>query len=348
MDQIFEILSRRRWYFLVPFLVVFLVPAMATLIFMRSYEANSLVWLDSDVSIVPLLSDQPPATGEERLIQPEADTLQQLVQSRTFLTDVIAATPMKEKMDTPQGRESTIDAVRSDLSVEVVGPNSVRITYFGSSPAEAVVVVKATTDKFFDWVRTGAREKGEESIEFFTTRVAAHEEELAQTQEELRAYKEEHPETEQLEIRDRTLTPSEITVSPAVQLRFEQLKTEEEYVRALYESSLEDLAQIRSLAAAEEERYLTGMRLVDAPVEPTSFSKKRLALADFLALMAALAIGAVAVTVAELTDHTFRSSRDAEEALDVPVLLEIHKPAPPPAEEPAPERSEQSSEASEA
>ncbi len=91
----------------------------------------------------------------------------------------------------------------------------------------------------------------------------------------------------------------------------------------MYDSSLTDLAKIRVLSSAREERYLNGLRVVDRPVTPTSFSLKRLLLLDFLALMAAVIVGSTAVIVAELTDRTFRTERDVRDELQLPVLVEV-------------------------
>ena len=48
-------------------------------------------------------------------------------------------------MDNPKEREATINFVRRNLASAVVGPNALRISFYGRSPDQAVTVVKATT-----------------------------------------------------------------------------------------------------------------------------------------------------------------------------------------------------------
>jgi len=327
VKEAIDILIRRKWLFIIPFAVVFIVPVVLSLFFMRSYEANSLVWLDSDVSIAPVLNEQATVQEGDRPIQTEADTLQQLLQSRAFLTGVIAKTPLQSKMDTERGRAQTIAFVRKNLRTEVVGPNALRITFYGRSPKEAVTVVGVTTDEFLSWVRQSVKQQNEKSTTFFSDKSKGYANELETARTELQRLKEKYPATQQLEILDKALAMSKITASPAVQSEFQRLKAQEEYAQGMYDSSLTDLAKIRVLASAQEERYLNGLRIVDKPVTPTSFSLKRLLLLDFLALMAAIIVGTTAVVIAELTDRTFRTERDVQDELHLPVLVEVGESA---------------------
>ena len=49
VEQVLVILRRRKWLFIIPFTVVFLIPVIHAYLYARSYEADSTVWLDSDL-----------------------------------------------------------------------------------------------------------------------------------------------------------------------------------------------------------------------------------------------------------------------------------------------------------
>jgi uncharacterized protein involved in exopolysaccharide biosynthesis len=327
VEQAIGILKRRKRLIVIPFIVVFLMPAIYAALFMRSFEANSLVWFDSDASIVPVLSQQAGvAQAADRPIQQEADTLQQLLQSRAFVSAVVKHTSLMTKMGTPREREETISYVRKNMRTEVVGPNALRITFYGKNPQQAVSIAGATTDQFLSTVRETVREQNDKSVAFFAKRSEQYAAELNSARAEIRAYKEKHPSAQQLDVGDKVLTAPKVTASPAVQMQFQRLKSQEEYAKQLYETSLVDLAETRSIASAKEEQYLTGFRVVDKPVLPTSFSKRRMLLADMLAFMVAAAVAVLAVLVAEATDRTVRTEKDVREAVDLPVLVEIKQP----------------------
>ena len=325
MRHAIEVLRRRKWAFLIPFLIVFILPVVYVMVFMRTYEANSMVWLNADVNIVPTLNQGAAPTSSDKPIQAQADTLQQLVQSRAFLTKMIASTSLQSKMGTERQRSSTIDFVRRNTQTDVVGPNALRITFYGKTPAQAVDVVDSETTTFLEWVRQAVKDQNDKSIKFFSDRSAQYSGELSKARASVQAFKEQHPEAEQLDIADKVLTAPKITASPAVQATFAGLKEQQTYAETLYKNSLEDLAKVRVLASAQEEQYLTGLKVIDRPIQPTSFSMKRFMLAVFLAFIAAVAVGGSAVVIAEFMDPTLRSSSDVEEVLSLPVLAEIRQ-----------------------
>lgn len=328
MRQAIEILMRRKRLFTVPLIAVFVIPAIISMLFMRSYEANSLVWLDSDVSVASVLKGEVVDEGATRPIQTEAETLQQLLQSRTFITKVVEGTRLQDKMDTAKGREQTIEFVRKNMRTEVVGANSLRISFFGRSPDEAVTVVDRTTAEFLAWVQGAVKTQNQKSVGFFSAQADSYRKELQKARVALQNFKESHPEAAQLDIADKVLSAPNITASPAVQSEFGRLKSQTDYAQQLYDSSLSDLAKTRVLSAARVERYTNGLHTVDQPVVPTSFSLKRLLLFDLVALMAAIMIGGLAVILAELTDRSVHTERDVEDLLDLQVLSEVRQTSP--------------------
>lgn len=323
MKQVIEVLKRRKWLFIIPFAVVFLLPVIYSLLFMRTYEANTLLWLDSDLSITSVLRGTALETAETTTIEQENETLQQLLESRTFVTSVIEKTPLKSKMDTPKGREKAIRYVQRNLGLHVVGPNALKITFFGDTREESVTFSKAISDSFIEWVKESVEEQNKKSSVFFNQRAENYRQELSKTRAELSDYKVAHPETKQLIIAERVLDPPEITVAPAIQAEFRRLTLAEQTAEDLYSSALTDAAQNRALVAAQYERYINGLRVVDEPVAPTSFAKKPIALMGFLAFVAAIIVAAGAVILAEYTDRSLHSEKDVGEALDLTVLTEV-------------------------
>lgn len=324
MKRAIEALLRRKRLFLIPFLIVFVLPVIYSAIFMRSYEASAVVWLDSDTNITTVLQSDLAVSASEFPIQEQADTLSQLLQSRTFVESVIATTSLSAEMTTAREKEKTIEFVRERLAAGAVGANALNITFYGRSAAEAVEVASATTDVFLQWVRQAVEDENAKSLAFFTDENLYYQTELETARTTLENFRKQYrTETTQLDLAEKELTTTTSDVDPAIKTEYDRLKSQETYAEAMYQSSLTDLANARSLAAAEEGRLITGLRVIDEPVEPASFSLKRLLLVDFLALMSAIIVGVVAVVIAELTDETFRTEADVEDVLSLPVLAEV-------------------------
>lgn len=317
------IMRRRKWYFIIPVVIVFLAPTLWAFFTMRHYEANSVVWLNSDAGIASVLGQSSNDQGSTP-IQQEADTLTQLLQTRSFLTDVVGGTALQKSMTTASGRAATLAFLRKNIGTDVIGPNSLRITFSGQNPGQAVAVTRSITHKFMDWVRLSAHAEGAQSDSFFTDQVDKYRKKLSQARAKVLAFKVAHPGTDALDISDQVLVPPKVTVSPQVQSQYEKLKSQLEYTQQLYTSSLSDLAKTQALAA-EQQRFAESMSVVDGPILPTTFAKKQIVLTGLLALLAALAIGVTSVVVAETGDRGIRGRREAQRALDEPVMSDAHR-----------------------
>lgn len=323
MNEILEILRRRKWLFIIPFAVVFIVPVLVSLVFLRSYESNSMLWLESNASAASVLARHGGGASSDNPATAQASALRQLMQSRRFVTQVIEGTALKSEMGTAKERDETIDFVRDNTQIEEVGPNAVRVTFVGRSPGEAVAVVRTTTSEFVEWVHASARKQSRETIQLFTEQADQYRAQLETATADLQAYREQHPETQQLDIAERLMNPPKVSASAAVRAEYSRLKLAAEYAQQQYDESLKDLAEARVLATLQEQRYTRGFRTVDQAVAPISFSMRRMAIAMFMAFVAALIIGITAVAWAEYSDKTLHSGRDVEEALDLPVLTEV-------------------------
>jgi capsular polysaccharide biosynthesis protein len=216
-----------------------------------------------------------------------------------------------------------VEFVRENARVEVVGANAVRVAFYGRSPREAVTVAKTTTSEVVNRVRAAAEKQSAKTISLFVDQSEAYRVALEEANTALEAFREDHPETRQLDIAERLLSPPDITASAAVQTEYAQLKLAADHAQTQYDQSLSDLGQARVLSTLQAERYTSGFRTVDEPVEPVSFSMRRMALFVFMSFVAALIIGGTAVVWAEYNDRTLHSGQDVEDALDLPVLTEV-------------------------
>ncbi len=157
----------------------------------------------------------------------------------------------------------------------------------------------------------------------FARQASANREDLESARAALQAFKERHPETQELDIAERMLTPPKISASPAVQSEYLQLKLNAEYAQQLYDSSLKDLGTARVLTGLQQEQRIKGLHTVDAPSRPTTFSLRRMLLWVFMALLAALTVAVGAVFIAESRDQRIHSVADVEELLGLHVLAEV-------------------------
>ncbi|MCL2504003.1 MAG: hypothetical protein FWE94_05310 [Coriobacteriia bacterium] len=327
MKQVLEVLKRRKWLFIIPFCIAFVLPSVFSFIFMREYKANALLWLDDDLSISAVLEGKSPADVIPSTIEGESRRFEQLLKSRTFVIKVIEKTPLKADLSTPKKREKAIKYIQRNLGLYAVGPNALEVAFHGKDGEEAVLFAQVASDVFIEWVREAVQTQNEESTTFFAESTEGYRTELNRIRIELQKFKEDHPETQQLVLAEKTFSTQPITVSPFVQGEFQRLTMEEQSAQELYAGALEDLAKNRAINAAQTKKYMSGLRIVDEPVEPLSFSKTKMVLYWFLSFVAALVLGICVVVIAEFTDRSLHTASDVGQLLDLAVLTEVRDAA---------------------
>lgn len=323
MKETIEILARRKRVFIIPLVVVFLIPTVISFFFMRSYEASALVWLDSDAALTPLVrdSEQP----EDSPIKKSADMMSQLLQSRSFVKQVIARTDLKKQMTTARNEDDLVSSLQQNLTCWPSGSNSLKIVFNGSNPVVAKQVVKAVIDLYMRWNLKSIEEQNISAVNFFDEQVKVYRVKMDKSNEALRIFKEGHPETQLLEQTKMLLSPMKVDATPEVQLKFERLQKEQEAASKLYNAALDNLAKARVLGEAESWKYHSGFRIIDYPHVSSSFSKKRPLLVSALSLIIALIVAILAVAAFEVTDRTLRTEQDVKQMLKLPVLAAIPK-----------------------
>lgn len=313
MSRIGDVVARRKWLLILPLIVVFLLPSIWSAATMRTYEANSLVWLDTNTSIASVLKVQgAEMNSNDAPIQAEADALEQLLQSRSFVSGILKKTPLRSRMDSPRELAKAVTYIQENTSVEGVGPNALKISFTGDSPGQAVSVVKAMTTALVDWTKNAAVRQSEDTVRLFAEQVAADSTNLEKARAELQAYKRKHPETKRFVVRDGMLETPDSDVSEEVQTEYLRLSLARENAEALYDSSVSELGATRVLSTLQRERYVSGLHTLDEPVAPTTFLLGPLLLFDFLALCAALLIAGLSIALAEASDKTVRGRHDVE------------------------------------
>ena len=139
----------RRLY--IPVLLLLLVAtAVGTYYLARTqYEATARIWVDK-----PALDNVLDPNAPSAFVSPgqqQADKLTQLLQTDSFVADILTNTTVSARLSNEADRDRVIKEVRGKLAVTPLGTNTVKITYAGSDPILCQQVVQGTIDQFRAW-----------------------------------------------------------------------------------------------------------------------------------------------------------------------------------------------------
>jgi|Deesub1362A_J573_1020465.scaffolds.fasta_scaffold00985_13 uncharacterized protein involved in exopolysaccharide biosynthesis len=320
MKEFLEVIFRRKRLFIIPFLVIFLIPSIFSFFFLRTYEASALLWVDSDTALSRLALNQTGGGGSLPAAR-YLETLTQLLESRTFIERVVNKTDLKGKVKT--ARE--LSKIKARLKAFSVGPNTIKVVYYGRNPVLAKQIVQATTEEFVDWNLEFIQKENAATISFFESQLELSKKKWEESRKALQKFKEKHPETELLEERKLTLSPIKTGATPQVKLEFDRLQKEYEYTSKMLESAIDDLAQAKVTAEVKLYKQKRLFRIIDPPRVPATFSRKKLLLPIAVSFFLALAFSLGLVTFVEWMDQSIKTEEEASKTLDIPVLASIPK-----------------------
>jgi uncharacterized protein involved in exopolysaccharide biosynthesis len=139
---------RYRWVVLGILLIVWGTGLTAAYIeYKTTYEAKSTIWVlkaAADLT-VPNPSD-PNVPLVQTAASQQADLLNQLLATRSFVRDVIGRTSMKATLDVTKNESAFLDDVRKHFKVATLGPNMLTVAFDGRDPALAAALVQAALD----------------------------------------------------------------------------------------------------------------------------------------------------------------------------------------------------------
>ena len=133
-----------RWVLVAMLIVVWGAGLVASVVEYRStYQSEATIWA---VRAAPARSVTDPDDPNIALIQTaaaqQAEVLKQLLQTRSFLADVVGRTSLKEAFDRAANQDQYLDDIRKRFRVETLGTSLIRVSYAAHDPATPSELVK--------------------------------------------------------------------------------------------------------------------------------------------------------------------------------------------------------------
>jgi uncharacterized protein involved in exopolysaccharide biosynthesis len=121
--------------------------AAAVFEYTSTYQSDATIWA---VRAAPALSVTDPDDPNIALIQTaaaqQAEVLKQLLQTRSFLIDVVGRTSLKSSLVSAADPDRFIDDIRKRFRVETLGTSLIKVSFAGHDPASPPELVKAALD----------------------------------------------------------------------------------------------------------------------------------------------------------------------------------------------------------
>jgi succinoglycan biosynthesis transport protein ExoP len=151
---------RRKWFFIVPFIVIIMVAMGYAFFGPKIYKTSTSTLIVTEQSPLTSREEQPSATEEnmaERL-----RNLQQQVMSRSFIETIIEEYNLLAEPKRKPSLESVIESVRDRIDVQLPAMHVFNISFEDRDPVRATKIANRLTTLF---IERRAKEKEERALE---------------------------------------------------------------------------------------------------------------------------------------------------------------------------------------
>jgi polysaccharide chain length determinant protein (PEP-CTERM system associated) len=245
-----EIALRRRWWFIIPFLLTILIGTGWSLKLPKVYQAGTLILVQRQRVPSSYVQEIVSIDLEDRI-----RTITQQITSRTNLEKIIKEFNLYNKLGRHMFMEDKIQSLRKRIRVDVSrggrrGANAFQIFFTGRYPKQTAVVANALTSYFITENIKLREDQAIGTSEFITDELENIRRRLLEKEEVLKRYREKYMGglPEQLDTNLRILT----RIQQQIVTNQENLRGSENR-KLLIQQQISEAAEIRSARAAPAE-----------------------------------------------------------------------------------------------
>jgi len=182
-----EIVLRRKWFIVLPFIIIVIGGIIYSYQRPRIYQASTLILIQQQK--VPTAYVQPTVTSPigERL-----HTISQQIMSRTRLEAIINELSLYQDLRGTLFMEEIVEEMRKDIELQVRGRDSFQLFYEGKNPRVVATVANKIASLFIEENLKVREELAEGTTEFLDRELSRVKKQLVNQETALRRYKEEH------------------------------------------------------------------------------------------------------------------------------------------------------------
>ena len=180
------IITRRRWFFIMPSVAIIVVAMIVGLCLPRIYEAETILLIQDQQVINPLIEGLAVATPVSERLR----TLREEILSWTSLSRLANELKLDRGAKSPIAFERLIKRLQSDINVRMRGKDLVAISYEDPDPVLAQTLVNTITNIYMQRnVESQSAETGT-AITFIESEMAVYKKKLEDSERSLREFKE--------------------------------------------------------------------------------------------------------------------------------------------------------------
>ncbi len=181
-----QMFLRRKWFFIVPFISVFVLSVLATFIMPKTYQAQAIILVEEEGMVNPLLSNLAVSTS----VGDRLHKIREEILSWPRLLQLIEELELNKDVRSSLELENLIRGIRGKISLRMRGRDIIVISYQDKIPSITQKVVNTLCDILIRRNIIAQNAEADSAITFIEDQLKFYQDRLEVSEDALRKFKE--------------------------------------------------------------------------------------------------------------------------------------------------------------
>ncbi len=173
-----KIFFRRRWLLITPTFIGLIIGIVASFVMPRSYEASSLILVEEEKLINPMIQGLTSSTPMTMRMQ----TIKEILLGWNSLVELTKKLNLAKNIQNQAQFEQLIMSLRRNINIQMRGINIIKIAYTGKNPEETQIITKTLGDILVEENMRKQTKEADVAINFLTEQLQIYKKKLKETE----------------------------------------------------------------------------------------------------------------------------------------------------------------------
>ena len=186
IQKYLRIAVRRKWFFIIPLIVISLASLAASFLMSKVYEAKAVILIEDKRVLNPLLNQ----LAVSRTVQDRLNALREDILAWPRIFQLVEKLGLNKDVKDPLEVEELITGIRKNITLNMRARDVVNISYRGKDPWSTQELVNTLCDILIERNVSSQSEDTASAIQFINEQLTIYKDKLNSSESELRKFKE--------------------------------------------------------------------------------------------------------------------------------------------------------------
>ncbi|MDD5072255.1 MAG: GNVR domain-containing protein [Candidatus Omnitrophica bacterium] len=191
-----QIIFHRRWFFMMPFVIVFFTASIGSFFLPKYYQSAVLVLVEEEKPINPLATKEPTyvsVTGQPPTLSEQLKTLTEKLLSYPHLLVLVKTLGLDKGIADQASYEKLLMGIRKRAEVKMRSPDVFQISYEDKNPVVSRDSVRTLVKIFIDENKSKKTEQAKDAVKFAEQHAQLYKKKLEDSEKALFEFRAQYP-----------------------------------------------------------------------------------------------------------------------------------------------------------